>query len=62
VAGIARRAGAPNDRGAGLDLLVQAGDVVREGDPLYIIHANSPADLENAAVLAERTCGLAIAE
>jgi thymidine phosphorylase len=38
------------------------GDTVREGDPLYIIHSNSQTDLENAANLAERTCGLAIAE
>lgn len=62
LADIARRAGAPNDRGAGLDLLARQGDMVREGDALYVIHSNSQVDLEAAVSVSERTCGFGIAE
>lgn len=49
VAGIARLAGAPLDKGAGIDLKARVGDVVRAGDPLFVIHASTAADLEAAA-------------
>lgn len=39
LAGIARAAGAPADLGAGIDLKVRAGDRVRPGEPLYVVHA-----------------------
>ena len=39
IARIARMAGAPLDRGAGVDLRAKIGTAVRAGDPLYRIHA-----------------------
>lgn len=45
IAGIARQAGAPHDKGAGIDLLCKVADTVRVGDPLYRIHAASAEDL-----------------
>jgi len=45
VAKCAKLAGAPLDLGAGLDLLKKVGDGVREGEPLFRIHAEQEADL-----------------
>jgi thymidine phosphorylase len=53
VAGIARRAGAPFDKAAGIDLQRCVGDSVGRGDPLFVIHAGTPNDLEEAKRLAE---------
>ena len=39
IAGIARRAGAPLEKSAGIDLFRQRGDTVEAGEPLYRIHA-----------------------
>jgi thymidine phosphorylase len=39
IARLARAAGAPTDKGAGIDLLKKVGESVREGEPLYRIHA-----------------------
>ena len=39
LSGIARAAGAPFDKGAGLDLFVRIGDKITVGTPLYRIHA-----------------------
>lgn len=61
IAGIARRAGAPSDQGAGLDLLVRQNDDVRAGDPLYMVHANAEAELASAVALADTDCGYVIA-
>jgi thymidine phosphorylase len=61
VAAVARGAGAPNDQRAGLDLLRGVGDSVRAGDPLYIIHAGSEADLAIAVSLAAKSKGYSIA-
>lgn len=58
VAGIARRAGAPLDKGAGIDLLVRVGDEVVAGQPLYRVHSSAAADLEAATALAGCRCGL----
>jgi thymidine phosphorylase len=41
----AKLAGAPSDAGAGIDLLKNVGDEVREGEPLFRIHAMHEADL-----------------
>lgn len=60
VADIARRTGAPEDRGAGLDLQVRTGDTVAQGEPLYLVHSSSQADLENAVALAEVNCGFTV--
>lgn len=52
IARIARLAGAPNDKGAGLDLLKKIGDRVERDEPLYRIHACLPVDYGFAVQLA----------
>jgi len=51
IAGIARRAGAPHDKAAGIDLLCRVGDSVAVGDPLFVIHSTTAADLDAAIAL-----------
>jgi len=58
---IARRAGAPLDKTAGIDLSVRQGDNVKEGQVLYVIHGSNAADLESASVLAQMSSGVTIA-
>ncbi|HEV2512508.1 phosphonate metabolism protein/1,5-bisphosphokinase (PRPP-forming) PhnN [Bosea sp. (in: a-proteobacteria)] len=53
VAGIARRAGAPFDKAAGIDLRRHVGDHVAVGDPLFAIHASASSDLDEAKAMAE---------
>ncbi|WP_100959894.1 phosphonate metabolism protein/1,5-bisphosphokinase (PRPP-forming) PhnN [Bosea sp. FBZP-16] len=53
VAGIARRAGAPFDKAAGIDLRRHVGDSVAMGDPLFAIHASASSDLDEARAMAE---------
>ncbi|MFC5420608.1 phosphonate metabolism protein/1,5-bisphosphokinase (PRPP-forming) PhnN [Bosea eneae] len=53
VAGIARRAGAPFDKAAGIDLRRHVGDAVAVGDPLFAIHASASSDLDEAKAIAE---------
>lgn len=48
LSGIARAAGAPVDKGAGLDLFVRAGEEVGAGQPLYRIHARTEDALDAA--------------
>jgi thymidine phosphorylase len=48
IARIARLAGAPMDKGAGLDLFCKVGDRVAAGDALYRIHAHFAADFKFA--------------
>lgn len=62
VAKIARLAGAPMDKGAGVDLLKKLGQTVQEGEPLYRIHAEFRASFDFARELAERNCGYKIAD
>lgn len=57
---IARRAGAPLDKTAGIDLSVRQGDSVTEGQVLYVIHGSNAADLESASVLAQMSSGVTI--
>lgn len=52
VAGIARRAGAPFDKAAGIDLRRHVGDSVAVGDPLFAIHASASSDLDEAKAMA----------
>ncbi|RAI42749.1 phosphonate metabolism protein/1,5-bisphosphokinase (PRPP-forming) PhnN [Rhodoplanes roseus] len=61
VAGIARVAGAPLDKSAGIDLRARLGDMVSKGDALFVIHAGAASDLEAAARLATQFCGFTIA-
>ncbi len=58
IAGIARRAGAPLDKTAGIDLLRAVGDAVTPGEPLYAIHAAAAADLDAAFAMAEQDNGV----
>jgi len=61
IARIARLAGAPMDKGAGIDLLQKTGARVRKGQALYRIHANSEAGLSFARELAAEHSGYRIA-
>lgn len=61
IARIARLAGAPMDKGAGIDLLRKAGARVRRGEPLYRIHAQSATGLDFARELAMEDPGYRIA-
>jgi thymidine phosphorylase len=57
IARIARLAGAPTDKGAGVDLFRKAGDPVRAGEPLYRIHAEHATDFRFAMQMAETDSG-----
>jgi thymidine phosphorylase len=60
LARIARLAGAPLDRGAGIDLLRKTGDFVERGEAVYRIHAARTGDLGLATEAAERNAGFAV--
>lgn len=60
INGIARRAGAPRDKSAGIDLLKRVGDTVAEGEPLYRIHATDRADFDFAREAADEDRGFDI--
>lgn len=57
MARIARLAGAPKVRGAGVDLAAKLGTPVRRGDLLYRVHADFAADLAFARQAAEHDSG-----
>jgi thymidine phosphorylase len=61
IARIARLAGAPTDKGAGVDLFKKVGDPVLQGEPLYRIHAAFPADFRFATALADGGSGFSVA-
>ena len=61
IARIARVAGAPMDKGAGIDLFCKVGAEVVRGQPLYRIHAVSQAGLSYACELAAEASGYAMA-
>ncbi|PWC63190.1 thymidine phosphorylase [Azospirillum sp. TSH7] len=60
LARIARLAGAPTDKGAGIDLLRKVGDPVRRGEPLYRIHASTNADFTFAQAYAADDNGVRV--
>lgn len=60
MAKIARMAGAPMMKKAGVDLLKKLGDPVKKGELLYRIHAEFPADFKFAQQLAEQNNGYGI--
>ena len=60
IARIARLAGAPMDKGAGIDLLRKVGEAVRKGEPLYRIHAQSETGLGFARDLARDNSGYSV--
>ncbi|MGQ4832998.1 MAG: thymidine phosphorylase [Candidatus Asgardarchaeia archaeon] len=51
---IAKIAGAPIDKGAGIELLVDKGDEVKKGQPLIKIYSNSEGNLTRALKFAEK--------
>ncbi|KAK0332136.1 hypothetical protein LTR94_026106, partial [Friedmanniomyces endolithicus] len=61
IARIARLAGAPMDKGAGIDLICKVGAEVRKGQALYRIHAQSATGLGFAHDLAREDAGYEIA-
>lgn len=60
IARIARLAGAPMDKGAGIDLLHKVGDQVRRDEALYRIHAHSQTGLDYARDLAVVSSGYTV--
>ncbi|MEM3832856.1 MAG: AMP phosphorylase [Thermoprotei archaeon] len=54
ITAIARAAGAPSDKGAGVRLYYKAGHKVKKGEPILTIHAESSIKLNNAYMLAQR--------
>ncbi len=60
MAHIARFAGAPMDKGAGVDLFKKLGDEVIKGEPLYRIHAQFRSDFKFACGLSESASGYRI--
>ena len=62
LARIARMAGAPLDKGAGVDLLKKLGDHVQQGEPLYRVHACFEADFGFAGALIDEDGGYRIGD
>ena len=62
TAKIARIAGAPMDKKAGIDLFKKLGDKVAKGEPLFQIHAEFPADFKFATKLAQQNSGYSIGD
>jgi len=60
MARIARLAGAPMDKGAGVDLYLKIDDPVRKGEPIYGIHAEFDGDFAFACEAAEQDSGFKI--
>jgi len=61
MARIARLAGAPMDKAAGVDLYCKLGDPVRHGEPLYAIYAEHEADFRFASTAAQQNSGFTLA-
>ncbi|TAL03248.1 MAG: thymidine phosphorylase family protein [Rhodospirillaceae bacterium] len=60
LARIARLAGAPTSKGAGIDLLKKVGDAVKRGEPMYRIHAAVETDYSFASDMALEAHGYTI--
>ena len=61
IARLARLAGAPTDKGAGIDLFKKPGDKTERGEPLYRIHACLPVDFRIASEEAAEDNGFRLA-
>ncbi len=57
---LARMAGAPIDKGAGIDLFKKIGDRVEQGEPLYRIHALAHSEFDLAVTAASADPGYVI--
>lgn len=62
IAQIARAAGAPSDKGAGILLRVKMGDEIKRGDSLMMIYAESSKRLEEAVEMAEELRPIGVGE
>jgi len=60
LARVARLAGAPMDKGAGVDLFKKLGDSVEQGEPLYRVYAEFQADYQFALKMTEQDSGYSI--
>ncbi len=60
ISSIARQAGAPMDKGAGVDLLMSTSASIKAGETLYRIHANVGTDFRLAIRMAEANTGFRI--
>ena len=58
IARIAKLAGAPRQKSAGVRLLVRIGDHMDKGQPLYELHAETPGELAYALAYAESQTGV----
>lgn len=58
VAKLARCAGAPRDKAAGLYLRIKKGDVVKKGDVLFTIYAQTKRSLDYAVSVAQEIDGI----
>ncbi|MHA1353526.1 MAG: hypothetical protein ACTSPP_12165 [Candidatus Heimdallarchaeaceae archaeon] len=52
ISTLARQAGAPFDKTAGVKIMVKRGDRVKKGDTLFEIHSSSASKLSASAELA----------
>jgi thymidine phosphorylase len=62
LARIAKLAGAPSDKAAGLDLHVRVGERVERGQPLFTIHAQAAGELAYALDYLGRQTGIVMLE
>jgi len=53
IAAIARKAGAPRDKGGGIELFAKMGDTVKKGDDIFKIYSNNTIRLNIAVKLAK---------
>jgi thymidine phosphorylase len=60
IARVARLAGAPMDKGAGVELFKKLGDPIQQGEALYAIYAEFPADFRFARAMAGQGTGYVI--
>lgn len=60
LARAARLAGAPMDKGSGVDLLKKLGEPVSEGEALYRVHAEYNSDFSFARTFTEKSSGYTI--
>lgn len=58
LARLAKLAGAPDDKAAGVDLHVRVGDRLERGQPLCSVHADSPGELSYAFDYAAANCDI----
>jgi len=58
LARVAKLAGAPDDKGAGIEIHVRVGDRVAKGEPLYTIHSENRGGLDYALEYAKQAEGV----